>query len=41
MLLERHAPHGLEFNLHLVNVMLLLAKEDSRSRGKASRGRTC
>lgn len=36
MLLEHHAPHGLGFNLHLVNVMLLLAKEDSRSRGKAS-----
>lgn len=36
MLLEHHAPHGLGFNIHLVNVLLLLAKEDICSRGKAS-----
>lgn len=36
MLLEHHAPHGLGFNIHLMNVLLLLAKEDSCSRGKAS-----
>lgn len=41
MLLEHHAPHSLGFNLHLMNVMLLLAKEDSRCRGKVSRGRNC